>query len=559
MPMNYKEIHPKIRRYMDMVEQGQIRACKEQHSLIALVKKILMTEDVYINKEQFDKYLSQVKYFDYDEIFAWEQFVLGLHCCTYKKSDNRPRWPDLFMLIGRGAGKDGYIAYESWCLAGPYNGIKKYDVDICANSEDQAKAPFDDIHDVLEEPVQTKKLELHWYWTKEEIISRSTKSRIKYRTNNPKGKDGLRSGIVVFNEIHQYQDYKNINVFTTGLGKKPHPRRTYATTNGDVRDGPLDHMLEDAISILNEDQPDNGMLPFICRLDSKDEVHDPQNWQKSNPSLPYRPDLMAEIEKEYRDWIKSPNQFTAFMTKRMNIPDGNPEVEVASWENIIATNKPVIDLRGNNAVVGIDYSKLSDMASVNLHFKIGDVRYDINHAWLCLKSPDLPRIKAPWQQWANEGFITLVTGVEIHPDLITEYIEAQMHKYNIVKLALDNFRYALLSKSLERIGFDSTIRKNIKLVRPSDIMKVSPVIDSVFINQQFVWGDQPVLRWATNNSKQIKVGKEQGQDIGNYIYGKIEGRSRKTDPFMAMVHSMTIEQDMPEVQTTLLDLDVRTY
>ena len=30
-------------------------------------------------------------------------------------------------------------------------------------------------------------------------------------------------------------------------------------------------------------------------------------------------------------------------------------------------------------------------------------------------------------------------------------------------------------------------------------------------------------------------------DTGNYIYAKIEGKSRKTDPFMALVASMVIE------------------
>ena len=29
-----------------------------------------------------------------------------------------------------------------------------------------------------------------------------------------------------------------------------------------------------------------------------------------------------EIRKEYRDWLKRPEKFTAFMTKRMNLPDG---------------------------------------------------------------------------------------------------------------------------------------------------------------------------------------------------------------------------------------------
>lgn len=30
-------------------------------------------------------------------------------------------------------------------------------------------------------------------------------------------------------------------------------------------------------------------------------------------------------------------------------------------------------------------------------------------------------------------------------------------------------------------------------------------------------------------------------DTGNFIYAKIEAKSRKTDPFMALVASMTIE------------------
>ena len=107
-----------------------------------------------------------------------------------------------------------------------------------------------------------------------------TNSTILGRTNNPSGKDGMRSGLVVFNEIHQYQDYKNIEVFTTGLGKKPHPRRSYYTTQGDIREGPLDDILETAEEILFGDMPDNGLLPFICRLDSKEEVHDEKTGRK---------------------------------------------------------------------------------------------------------------------------------------------------------------------------------------------------------------------------------------------------------------------------------------
>lgn len=30
-------------------------------------------------------------------------------------------------------------------------------------------------------------------------------------------------------------------------------------------------------------------------------------------------------------------------------------------------------------------------------------------------------------------------------------------------------------------------------------------------------------------------------DTGNFVYSKIEAKSRKTDPFMALVASMTVE------------------
>jgi len=551
-------INPHILRYIEMIENKEVVACKEQHELVALIRKCFKEEEIYTDNEQLENYLGLQKYFPFD-LFEWEKFLLGLHLCTYKKDNGVPRFPDLFLLSGRGTGKDGFIAFVSKCLISHYNGIKHYDIDICANNEDQAMRPFEDIYNVLEDPQNIKKLKKLLYWNKEEIISLKTKSKIKFRTNSPKGKDSLRSGAVIFNEIHQYENYANINVFTTGLGKKKHPRRSFLTTDGDVRDGPLDHKKDQAKEILEGKAPDNGMLPFICRLDNKKEVHNKKNWPKANPSLPYMPDLMEEMEKEYKDWKVNPSQFSAFMTKRMNIPDGEKEIEVTAWENIKATNIEIPDLTGWNCVAGLDYSKITDFASANLHFKNGDLRFDINHSWLCLQSSDLARIKAPWREWAEQGLITLVDDVEIHPDLLTDWLQDKGTIYNILKVAIDNYRYALMTKALEKIGFSAKEQKNVKLVQPSDIMKIVPVIDSGFAQQSFAWGDNPTLRWAANNTKKIRSSKKQGSDTGNFYYGKIEAKSRKTDPFMAFVASMVIENELPDSSLDVPDVDVYTY
>lgn len=550
----------RVEQYIKSVEDGEIVACKEMHALVAYVKKCFETEDIYVDSEQLTRYLGLAKYFPFEQVFPWQEFVIALHDCTYWRNSREPRWPDLFCLIGRGAGKDGTIALESLAMISPYNGIYEYDVDICANNEDQALRPVKDIVNAFDQPKNVKKMQRFFKWGVEKVVGKDTKSTILGRTNNPKGKDGLRSGLVVFNEIHQYEDYRNIDVFTTGLGKKKHPRRSYYTTQGDIREGPLDDLLDTAEGILFNGDADNGLLPFICRLNEKNEVHDERNWEMANPSLHYLPHLMSEMRKEYKEWLKNPQRLSAFMTKRMNVPQDANQMRVCDYDRIKATNRPLPDLDGWICTCGIDLMKRTDLVSVNLHFRKGDFRYDINHSWLCLQSRDLPRIKAPWKQWAQDGLLTLIDDVEIHPRLVTAYISEMMEHYYIKMVAIDDYRYALMSEALKEIGYDTKIRKNLKLVRPSDIAKINPIIDSCFANEYFYWGNNPVLRWATNNTKVVPFGKKKEDEMGNFVYAKIEAKSRKTDPFMALVASMTIEDEIPYAQIDeILDLGVFTY
>lgn len=561
--MSYK-INKHVDIYLKMVENDEILTCLEQKKLCKHVRKAFETEKIYVDDDQFERYLGLQKYLPY-KLFPWQKFIMALHLSTYYEENNMPRWPVLFAMIGRGAGKDGLISFEAMALSSHYNGIKNYDVDICANNELQAKRPVMDLVEFFE--THRRRLwKRFFYWTKENIKSLKTGAIIRGHTNNHKGKDGLRSGVVIFNEYHAYENYENINVFTTGLGKKKHPRRSIFTTDGDVIEGPLDDLKEESKKILDGEKDDNGMLPFICKLPSKDMVHDPRNWEMANPSLRYFPDLKAEIEQEYREWSENPAKSPSFMTKRMNLRESNLELQVTSWDNILSTSKPIPNLSGKSCICGIDYSKTTDWVAVNLHFKIDDNRYDINHAWVCKNSYDLPRITAPWKDWAREGHITVVDDVEIHPSLITDYIRKMKQSYNILKVCIDDYRYALITTFLKEIGFDAKEYKNVKLVRPSDKMKIYPLIESCFANQYFHWGEAPHLRWATWNTKLVRVKQsalsQTGQaDSGNYLFDKIEPKSRKTDPFMALVHSMVEEHNLITYKEIPkgVDFSVKTY
>ena len=527
-----------IGEYAAIVSGGSVPMCEEQKKLLALVEKALSEEKLYYDPEQVEKYFSYQKYFPF-RLFPWERFCFTLHNCIFTE-DYLPRWQDLLIMMGRGGGKNGYLSFEDFCLITETNGIKQYHIDICANTGEQAKTSFDEIYDVLENPEYSKVFRRNFKWNMVEIKNLKTGSKIKYRTNNARSKDGLRSGKVDFDEIHAYTDWENLNVFTTGLGKKQHPRMTYVTTDGDVRDGPLDQLKERAQKILDGELEDNGLLPFICKLDHESEVHDEGMWVKANPSLPYRPELMQRIRTEYQNYILDPVKNSAFMTKRMNIPQGRKDIEVTSWDNILATNRPLPDLTGKSCVAGIDFTRSTDFLGASLVFREGDTVYSINHSWFCSNSKDAGRIKAPLKEWEERGLLTIVDDVEIAPEHVANWLSEVRAIYNVEKIGIDLYRFTTLRRAIEAVGFT---KDEIKLVRPSDVMLVQNRIDSLFNRQRIVWGDDPLMRWYTNNTKLEPAPNN------NFKYGKIEPFSRKTDGFMAFVHAMTVEDSIPEDST----------
>lgn len=549
MVENYKTRFPKdVQIYIDKIESCPAVVNNERLLLVEYLKDVFKNEELVYSEEQIAKYFSYEKYFPYG-LFEWERFLFVLHYCVFRK-DGLPRWSDLFIYMGRGGGKNYYLSWEDWCAITPTHGIKEYDIDICATSEEQAMTSFNEIYNILENNIKYKKvLEQNFHWTKTEIRNKKTNSTIKFRTNNAKSKDGLRSGALNFDEYHAYETYDNIRVFTTGLGKKENPRTTITTTDGEVRGGPLDKKKEQALDVLNRRTPDNGLLVFMCKLDDEKEVEDINMWQKANPSLEYRPSLLEQMKKEYVDYVQDPIGNSSFMTKRMNIPKMAMESQVTSWENILATGqitdengnvitREVPDLSGMSCVAGIDFSSFDDFASACLTFKKDGTYYCIKHTWICSRSRDLPRIKPPLKDWGRAGLLTFIDEPEISPYIITDWLQVQKQKYNIVKVGADHYRFIDIAKALKDIGFDVEDKERVKRIRPSDIMMTVNTISSAFNTHNVVWGDDPLMRWATWNAKL------EPRQNNNYVYGKIEPKSRKTDPFMAFVHSMVLTLDV---------------
>lgn len=538
--------------YIAQVRAGALPVCKDQLALCDYVERCFDREKIQVDEFQLKRYLAKQKYFPF-KLLPWELFVFALHNCVYRE-DGLLRWPILFVMVGRGAGKNGYLSFEAFSWITPVNGVKGYDVDIFATAEDQAKTSFEDVYNVLED--HTAELERYFDWNKEVISNKKTGARIRFRTSGAKTKDGGRPGAVVFDEFHAYENYKMVDVARTGLGKKAFPRQTIITTDGDVRGGPLDDIKDQAQQILYGDVSDNGMLPFICRLDDQKEVDDPRMWYKANPSLQYFPTLRQELEQEYGNYKVNPSGNSSFVVKRMNLPKTFDADSVTDWANILAAKKLLPDLAGCSCVAGIDYMKTTDFLSAGLLFKHKGLFYWMQHSWVCRASLDLPRIKAPLKDWETAGYLTFCDGPEIPPDVPAGWLANMAQTYDVTLLGLDNFRYTLLTKALREAGFDTDKggANNIMLTKRVTENRYVPVITSLFNTQRICWGPDPMMGWYTNNACVIT-------ERGNQYYGKKEERSRKTDGFKAMVAAICASEQLEDCgeEADLSIIQVHTY
>lgn len=539
-----------IRRYCDKILREEIRSCEEQKKLCRLVLSIFENEDLKIDEEKVEKYFGLQKYFRY-ELFDWEKFCFVLHCCVYR-ADGFLRFPDMFIYVGRGSGKNGYTSFEDFALLSPVNGIRNYNIQSFAAAEANAKTSHKEIKEEVIE-LNMPKLSRFFKATEEYIRCTKTNSVLTYHTSRPTTKDGGRPGKINLDEVHVFENTDLIDVARGGLGKVADARVLITTTDGYIRDGPLDGYKAKSIDILDGSRPDNGFLPFICRL-KKDEIDDPENWIMAVPSLGEFPNLRHEMEKDHEDYKADPIGHSAFAVKRCNCPDVAEEGSLTSWDNILACCKGEMPggaeaVQKRPCIICFDYSTINDFMSAGIITLSDGIFYFEQKTWICKQSCDLYRIRFPLREAVSSGDAEFVDGTEIPPELPVIWVKEHTigAGKRIIAGAADSFRFSYLRRACrEMLGLDSAIRMKsnnygkmagfIYMNRPSDLMKSANMVTTVFNNHKLYCGDSKLMRWYLGNVK-VVIDKN-----GNTHYEKIEPKSRKTDGAMCLLAGMTLAE-----------------
>ena len=535
-----------VKFYIDKYKNGEIVFNKERQLLVEyLEQNILHREDLHFDEEQIERCITFIEKF-YFKLQPFQKFLIAF--VFLFDDEDELYFEQYFWLVARGAGKNGLISGLSNYFISELHGIDDYHGTVVANTEKQAKTSFEEVHrQIVRHKLYTGNMndeegDGFFNLTKLRITGEATGSKFEFATSNAGSKDGGREGFVIYDEIHRYEDNEIVDVFSSGLGKVKHPREFFIGTDGFVREGFLDKLKERSMALLKGESPNDRLFPFICKIDDDKEVDKPEMWSKANPMFEspqseYGKRLYRKVFNQYHDLEHAPSGRENFMTKRMNYPEVDLAKVVASYEDVYATSRDFPLLKNKTAIAGIDFASIKDFAAVGLLFKQGEDVIWKTHSFARKEFLDKAQLKPPIKEWERQGLLTIVDEPTIDPMHIVEWLVKHREKYAIQKVVADNFRMDLLRPLLTEAGFDIEVIRN-----PSAIHSLlAPRVETLFANHRVVFGDNPLMRWYTNNVA-VKIKKD-----GNKTFEKKDEVRRKTDGFHAFVHALYRVDDIEEV------------
>lgn len=455
----------------------------------------------------------------------WQHFVVGSLFGWVHRDTGYRRFREGLIFVGRKNGKTTLESGLADYMAG-FDGERGADIYFLANSQDQSHKLFDEAKAMID---VSPYLSQRFITGRSEIRFPKRKCTIVPMSADKNNKDGENLHFAVFDEIHEYHDYKLINVMKRSRGTRHQPLIVYISTAGTVLDGPLMDFVDNGQDCLTnyDDHIDERTFYYLARLDNIQEMNDPNLWVKANPNICLMEtiNLITDFKKDRRN----PSELADWITKQFNIFSETDELSFVSTETILKNNRTleVKELLGRECVGGYDLSETEDFTAACLEFPLDDGSiFLLEKSWIPEarfkrdKNPD--RIK----EWEKAGEIEIVPGEYVNYEYVLDWFIENSKKYNISLIRYDRAKALQLNKELESYGFvtDKVIQGFTTLGGPMQNFK------ELLLDGKVIFNNSRLFRWYLNN---VKLRKDRND---NWMPDK-QSRSRKIDGFAAALNA----------------------
>lgn len=539
--------------YVDDVLSGRIRACEKVRMACQRFRNDLersatdpgwpwvFDEHKAARPTDFmERFLVPTKG-DYDrmELMGWQCFVEANIYGWVDRVTGLRRFRENLIIVGTGNGKSTIMAGNATFLACK-DGERGADIYLLANSKDQAGVVFRECSGQIK---ASPALARRFRPLRDGIYYDKMNATIRHRSSDSKRLDGLNPHGAIFDEIHEYRDFKLINVIKMKNVKRKQPVIIYITTMGDVIDGPLAYyydLFTDAMSGKLLPEVGDRMFAFIAELDPEDDIEDTSCWIKANPGL----GTVLQLDDLIREWNRVkliPSERANFICKQLNIMVNADDMAFVQPE-VLKRNQdsyPEESLEGRRCYGGFDLSNREDFTGAALEFPLDDGRIFVKlHSWVPQRKVDLDQEKIDYYGLQMKGYLTIVPGEYVQQEDIHAWFVEQSKKYEIVTIGYDPANATRLRQMLE-VGGKDYQAFDMQVVRQGPITLNDPMKDikELLLAGQVVSNNDPMLAWYTDN---VRIsGERRHLDKENWMPTK-RNKYRKIDGFMAWLDAHCI-------------------
>jgi phage terminase large subunit-like protein len=313
---------------------------------------------------------------------------------------------------------------------------------------------------------------------------------------------GLSPSLIIHDELGRVRGPRSplYEALETAVGAQEAPLSvvisTQAATDGDL------------LSILIDDALRGADPTTVVKLYAAPPELDPFSEEAIRAANPALDAFMnkREVLAMAADAARMPARENEYRNLVLNqrVETSTPFLAPAIWK---ACGDQPLDFTGLSVFAGLDLSESADLTALVLGHP--DPNNGIWHVrpifWLPSErlAEKAARDRAPYDLWAEQGFLETTPGASISDEFIAERLKDVFEDYQVTKIAFDRWNYSHLKPWLSKAGFSEQLLERTFLEFGQGTKSMSPALrdlESLVLERKLRHGNHPVLTMCMANA-----------------------------------------------------------